>query len=529
MTAPPDPYYFDEEAAARVCRFFETCLRHVEGRQFAGRPFLLLDWQRQILRDLFGWKRQDNHARRFRFAYIEIPRKAGKSAFLSGLLLYLLTADGEIGGQVYSAALNSDQSGITFRAARRMVKMAPVLAKRVRVKVYSLEDVATGSIYKALSGESLGSHGKGISGLGIDELHEWRTPQSRELWEALLSSRGAREQPLTVAITTAGLAGEETLYHEQHNKALAYMAGTCDDPEFYGVVHGLGSAEDWRDPENWRKANPSIGHTVPLAYYEAEYQKTKSEPSYENTFRRLYLNQIVEQTTRWLALDAWDACAADIDPEDLRGRPCIVGLDLSQSYDLTAIVAIYPGPDKWLLVPRLYCPGETAQRRQRDDGIPYLDWIRDGHVIATDGPTIDYNRIEADIHDLARTSRVLEVGFDPYNATAIVGKLDAAGIATVPVRQGYLDMSRACKELERRLLAKSIAIQRNPCLRWMAANVEIESDRHGNIRPTKPRAKGRYAGTAKLKVDGITASVIGLSRAMLQPDTAAPTSLAVWL
>lgn len=515
----PSNYIFDQEAADRVCRFFEKRLRHFEGK-FAGKPFTLLPWQRQMLRDVFGWKRQDG-TRRYRHVYCEVARKNGKSLLCAGLAIYLLYADNEPGAQVYSVACNTQQANITFGAARKMVDASPELKCKIQQKQYHLAHASSRSIYKALSGENVGAHGKNIHGLIIDELHEWEGQSSRELYEALVTSMGSRAQPLTVAITTAGHGGEQTLCRELHDKALRYLAGEVKpgdeafDDTFYAVVYAAGKDDPWDDPQTWAKANPSLGETVQIDYLRKECVKAKESPAYENTFKRLFLNIWTEQATRWLSLGAWDACCREIEPAEVAGKPCVVGLDLSASYDLTAVVAVYMLDEHWLIVPKLYCPRATAAQRSKEDDVPYLEWVQNGHVSATDGPTIDYDRVEADLLDLRDTADIQAVAFDPYNATSIVNHLENAGLVTVPVHQTFLGMSAASKELERRLINKSVVIAENPAFRWMAANVEVEQDRHGNIRPVKPRAGGKYAGTGKYKIDGIVAMVIAITRAML--------------
>ena len=513
-------YTFDHAAADRVCEFFERFLRHWKGPK-AGQPFRLLPWQRTVLRDLFGWKRADG-TRRYRTAYIEVPRKNGKSLYVAGVLLYLLCADGEQGAEVYAVANTAEQSGVAFRDCRSMVSASPELSSRLVLKQYTIDHPASRSVLKALSGESVGTHGKNIHGLSVDELHEGRSQGFRDLYEALTTSMGARRQPLTVQITTAGRGDDETICAEQHAKALKYLSGEVrpgdadHDDTFYAVVFGAGRDDDWTDPATWRKANPSLGEAVTAEYLAAECVKAKASPSLEGTFRRLYLNQWTETTTRWLKLDEVDACRRPINAAEVADLPCYVGTDLSSVYDLTAVVALYVRPDDtWLVVPRFYVPEPTAHRRYRDDGTPFPEWIERGHVVATRGDTIDYDKVEEDVIALANGGNVRLVAFDPYNATQLMGRIERAGVNTVGVNQNFLAMSAACKEVERRLGAGAIVLDENPCLRWMAANVEVEADRHGNIRPVKPKRRKSYKGTAKFSIDGIVALVVAASRAML--------------
>lgn len=499
-------FYFDEAAADRVCRFFESRLTHFEGR-WAGKAFILLDWQRQILRDVFGWKRADG-TRRYRTVYVEVPRKNGKSIFAAGIALYLLAADGEAGAQVYSVAANTSQASITFDAAKKMTGANAALSKRIDVQRWHLAHPKSGSVYKALSGENVGSHGKNTHGLILDEFHEWTSPGSRELFSALVTSQGARSQPLTIIITTAGNTSDDSMCLDFHHKAERQAAGDCADDTFYSVI--FSTAKPWDDEAGWQEANPSLGHTITIDYLRAEAVKARESAQYQNAFRRLYLDQWTEQTTRWLSLETWDACTAHVEPP--ADTPAYVGLDLSTTYDLTAAVWVWPMGDKWLVVPRLYCPNATAQKRWKEDGTPLPQWIADGYVIGTDRPTIDYDRIEADI---IAAQPIQELSFDPYNASSIVSRLEKSGIVTTPTYQTFRGMNAACKELERRLISGSIIIADNPAYRWMAQNVEVETDRHGNIRPVKPKRKGSYAGTRGASIDGIVALVVAISRLQL--------------
>jgi len=513
MTVDQDKYYFDNQAADRVCRFFETLLVHWKG-EYAGQRFKLLPWQRKILRDIFGWKRKSDDLRRYRTVYIEVPRKAGKSFFASGIGLYLLLADNEQGAEVYSAANNTQQASITFDNAKKIISASAELSKRLKICRWHIEHPKSNSVLRCLSGKPKGKMGFSVSGLIFDEMHE---QPDRELWDALTSSQGARRQPLNIVITTAGYGGDETICRELHNTAVKTLKGESEDDTFYAAIFAAGAKDAWDDPKTWYKANPSLGVTVPEEFYHQECIKAKETPALENVFRRLYLNQWTEQQTRWLSLGLYDSCVAKFDEKQFDKQPCIVALDLSEIHDITALITIYPQADKWYVVPRLYMPEMQVDKRSKEDGIDYRQWVKDGHIIEIPkAEVIDHDFIVDEVMNLAVTNPIIEFGFDPYNANQITAKLDNAGITTVPVYQSYLAMSTACKEFERRLTTKQIVIQNNPCMRWMAGNVEVESDRHGNIRPVKPKAKGRYHGSNKYKVDGIVATIIGIARAMLR-------------
>jgi phage terminase large subunit-like protein len=462
-----------------------------------------------------------------------VPRKAGKTPYASGIALYLTAADGEPGAQVVAAATTREQASVCFRHAKEMVIASKRLQRHLTPKQFTIEHPASRSTFKVLSHEKKGGHGKNLHGLVVDELHEWTSPGSRDFFIALTTSMGSRSQPLTVIITTAGHGDEMTLCREYHNKAEKVLAGESEDEEFYAAIFAADADGDYADPKQWRKANPSLGVTVSESYLKSEAIKAKEQPSFENEFRRLYLNQWTQTATRWLSLDHWDKCVAPLTYEGLRGGRCVLSLDLSTTYDLTAVNLIYFGDGQpWKVWPNIYCPAATINRRSKDDGVAYQEWQAAGHIIGTTGSkamTIDYERIQQDILRLANENEIVEVAYDPYNANSIISALEDAGLITVPVYQTARNMSSPSKELERRLVTGDIILPDNPALRQAAANVEVATDRHGNIQPVKPSAKGKYAGTAKYKIDPIISLVIGINRCMLL-DTggATKTRLAQW-
>jgi len=317
-------FWYDEEAAERAVKFFATCLTHTKG-EWAGQPLALSDWQaNEIIRPLFGWKRADG-TRKYRTAYIQIPRKAGKSTLSAGIALYMLLADKEPGAEVYSAAADRDQAAIVFEMARGMVDASEPLRKRTQGFKRSLVVPSTASSYKVLSADAYTKHGLNAHAIIFDELH---AQPDRELWDVLTTSTGARRQPLTIAITTAGY-DRHSLCYEVYDYAVKVRDGILDDESFLPVIYEASLEDDWKAPATWRKAHPGLGVSVREEYFEQECAKAAQLPSYENTFKRLLLNVWTEQDTRWLAMDAWDACGDEL--PDLDGQICFAGLDLGYS------------------------------------------------------------------------------------------------------------------------------------------------------------------------------------------------------
>ncbi len=497
-TATKVKYRFDKEAADRAEAFFPKFLKHTKG-QHAGQPFHLLPWQSKLVRDIFGWKRPDG-TRQYRRVYVEIPRKNGKSQLAAGIALLLLFIDGEAGAEVYSAARDRDQAKIVFQAAHDMVTESPELSKRSTSLRMNISVESTKSFYRVLSSEVGTKHGLNAHGIIFDELH---TQPNRDLWDVLTTSTGARTQPMVFAITTAGY-DKNSICYEQHDYAIKVLEGTIEDPSFYPLIFAVDDDADWTDPEVWAKANPSLGDTILPDYIEEECNRAKETPGYVNTFRRLQLNQWTESFSRWLNIESWNEGGDPIDPFDLSGQLCWGGLDLATVTDLAAFVLVFPQDVGVKVLAWFWVPEEGILARSKTDRAPYDVWEREGWIEATEGNVIDYDFIEERIKKIAEEYSIQEIGYDPHNATSLVNHLMDEGLEMVSIRQGFLTLSPASKELERLVLSREIFHGGNPVLRWCAANVVIESDATENIKPSKKKSTE--------KIDGIAALVNALSR-----------------
>jgi len=500
-------------AAQRVVDFFEQFLCHSKGR-WAGKPFLLQDWQKHdFLMPLFGWKRADG-TRRYRLAYVEVPKKNGKSALMSGVCLFLLVGDGEAGAEVYSAAADRKQAGIVFDEAAKMVRKSPLLNARLRVipstKTILYPDAE--SKYVVLSRESTVAEGLNIHGLAFDELH---AQKSRDLWDTLRYGGAAREQPLLVSITTAGY-DKHSICYEQHQYAKQVLDGVVEDDSFFAYIRAADvEQEDWTSPDVWRKANPSFGVTIDEATFASDCKEAQESPTKENAFKRYRLNIWTEQDVRWLQMDKWDACDGPVDPGELAGRACFGGLDLASTTDIAAFVLLFPEDDGYLVVPHFWVPADNARQRERKDRVPYETWGREGLVTLTPGNVIDYSAIKQTIQECGELYDIQEIAADRWNLEALRQQLCSEGLSesvVVPFGQGYASMSAPTKELERLVLDGKISHGGHPVLRWMASNVTAQQDPAGNIKPAKDKSTE--------KIDGIVALIMALGRAMVTGETA---------
>jgi phage terminase large subunit-like protein len=497
-------YWFDQRAATIAERFFDRMLVHIEG-PMAGQPFTLEPWQRKIVRDVWGWKKHDGR-RRYRKLYLEVPRGNGKSTFAAGLALLLMAVDGERSAKVYSAAADKPQAAIVFETAERMMEASPFLAPRIKAyRNKTMEFPETKSKYITLSSDAFTKHGLNPHGIIFDELH---AQPNRELYDVLNTAMGKRRQPLMIMITTAGY-DRNSICWEQHEYARKVAEGIIDDPTFYSAIWAAGEDDDWTSPATWAKANPNYGVSVQEEFLHQECIAALSSPAYQNTFRRLYLNQWTQQESRWIDMSVWDKCSMPL--PDLSGRPCYGGLDLSSTTDISALVLVFPSISEdeplWLL-PFFWIPEENMIERERRDRVPYSTWVASGLIAATPGNVIDYAYIRSQINQLNGEYDIREIAYDPYNATQLVLELLDDGLMMIEMRQNIVSLSPPSKEFLRCILSKEIGHAGNPVLRWMADNVTVVTDSSGNIKPNKGnKATGR--------IDGIAGSVMAIGRLSL--------------
>jgi phage terminase large subunit-like protein len=480
-----------ETQAARAVRLINQ-LTHTKGL-FAQQPFNLRPWQKRIVKRLFT-QRPDGR-RQYRTCLLMLPRKNGKTELAAALAVYFLLFDGEIGGEVYSAAADKDQAALVFHVAAQMIRNDPELEAVCEIIDSQKRIVhrASGSFYRAISAEAYSKHGFNASVVIYDELH---AAPSRELWDVLATSQGARAQPLMIAITTAGYDRHSILW-ELYTHAKKVEADPTLDPTFLPILFDAPAEADWTDERVWKQANPALGDFRSLEEMRTMCARAQEIPAQENTFRRLYLNQWTEQAARWIALAAWDACKTD--PAPLIGRRGYVGMDLSATKDLTALVAVFPDDDGFDVRAAFFVPRDAIRQRVTRDRVPYDHWAQDGHLTATSGNTVDYEAVRRTLQEWAEVYDVRQVAFDPWNATDLVTRLkDQDGFDCVPMRQGFASLSSPTKALETAILSRRLRHDGHPVLRWNMANVSVETDAAGNIKPSKKVSTERIDGVAAL-------------------------------
>ena len=503
---------FDADAAQTALDFFPDHLRHTEDsfRTKAGDPFILEPWQQAPTANLFGWKRPDG-TRRYRECLYYTPRKQGKTMWVAGVSLCVLYLDKEVGQQNYIAAGDRDQAGYVFRQARGMIERNPQLSRLVHVYGGNAQAGQSKSIVKNSDQSFLrvicavgdAAHGGGTHLGIIDELHVQR---SRDLVDVILSSRGARRQPIIIYTTTAGTAGP-TICNEIHTLACHVRDGIRSLPYFLPVVYETKQQDDWTDEKTWAKCNPNLGVSVSLEFLREEFAKAKENLAYENTFRRLYLNQITEQAVRAVPMDRWDMCGqTPVDPATLIGCECYGGLDLASTSDVAAFVLVFQSGEGYFVLPFFWVPADNAKTRERRDRVTYETWGRAGLLTLTEGNVIDYDVIKRDILELRERYNIKEISVDRWNATQLVTQLQNEGLTVFLFGQGMASMTSPTKELLRLVNGGLLWHGGNPVLRWMAANMATQTDAANNLKPAKDKSAE--------KIDGMVALVMALGRAM---------------
>ena len=503
---------FDPDRAERVCLFFERILRHPKERYA---PFVLLPWQRRFLRRIFGMV-DDEGLRQIRRAYLEVPKKNGKSELAAGVALYMLLMDEEPSAEVYLAATTRDQAGIVFRTAAAMVEVSPALRKELKV-IRSTKTIVRradpNSFLRALSADGDAQDGINPSAVIIDELHRWKTGKSHELLNVLTKGTVARKQPLVFEITTAGSTQDESpLAWLEHERVRHIKAGDFSDPRFYGEIHAADPKEDWTNPAVWAKANPSLetnGGFLKVSAIEAECRAAINQPSLQAAFKRYQLGIWLSTETEWMPREAWKVCAGA--RRSLVERSCYMGLDLSETTDLTSLVLLFPDPDgSFDVLPLFWMARERIRERELADRVPYGVWAEQGFLEVTDGNVIDLRDIKKKIAWAAEVFDIKEVAFDPHHALQLSIELtEELGLKCVPVPQRFTHMSEPTKKLLELVLQEKLRHEGHPILSWNMNCVRVKSDGNDNIRPVKP---DRFK--EQKRIDGAVALILALSRAM---------------
>ena len=497
-------FYFDKEAASKAIGFIETFCTHTKG-ELAGKPLLLEDWQKKIIGDLFGWK-QENGLRKYRTALIQLPRKNGKTTLAASIICYVLFSCKERGNELYAAAGDRGQANILFSIVSKMVLQNKELSSRAKVFRNSITNESKGNFFQAISSDSKTKHGYSAGCVIMDELHVQTT---RDLYDTLLTSTGARSEPLFISITTAGY-NRNSIAWEVYDYAKKIKDGIIQDESFYSSIYEADLEDDITDEEVWKKANPNYGISLRKEYMKRESQRAMDVPSYQNTFKRLMLNIWTDSQTAWIGAKEWELCQGDIDLKELKNKECWAGLDLASTRDISALVLLFKEDEKFIVVPYFFIPEDNAKKRSERDKVDYITWHNQNHLTFTNGDVADYNFIKEKIMELGKEFRIQSICYDRWNASQLVIDLTNEGVPMEPFGQGFQSMAAPSKQLESLILSKQILHNGNPVLKWMISNTVMEEDAAGNIKPSKKKSSE--------KIDGVVSLIMSLGSYMTEGD-----------
>lgn len=519
------PWVFDDELASRPCEFIEL-LPHIKGKWARERRLIELEpWQCFIITTVFGWVHHETGLRRFKEGYVEVPRKNAKSTLSSGLALFMLSADGEHGAEVYSAATTKDQARIVFDDARAMAERTPDLRTYLGVAImqHSITVAHRASKFLPLSAEGSTLDGLNVHFAVIDELHAHKT---RAVYDVIDTARGAREQSLLWNITTAG-TDRSGICYERRTHVTKILDSVIDDPTMFGIVYTLDDNDDPHDPANWAKANPNWGKSVLMDDMASASRKAEAMPSALNNFLTKRLNVWVSGESAWMDMRAWERCA-DVRLRDLpnyAGAKAYIGLDLAQKKDFAALSLVFEhdvleaGPDgvyepvrKWHVCTKLYLNELAIQ----ESGNAHLTgWARQDYVQVTDGDLTDFDVVAEDLRSLCSTFDVQEIAFDPALSMYFAGKLIEEGLPLVEITQRAMFFTPALIQVENLVLEKKLVHDGNPVMSWMVSNLVVKVSKFNELMsPTKERPEN--------KIDGPIAMLMALGRALNNESTPVP-------
>ncbi|OHE63979.1 MAG: hypothetical protein A2001_01475 [Treponema sp. GWC1_61_84] len=517
------PFVFDEESANRAIDFIQN-LSHTKGTwasTYGGRDtkIHLEPWEQFVVAQIHGWRQFDG-LRRFTRVYIEVARKNGKTTLGAGLGNFAFFADRprEIGPEIYFAATKQEQAAIAWREAKAQIKRSPPLSRRA--KVYNSKQVIVQPGDDSARMRPLGRDSDTEDGLNpsfylVDEYHAF---MDSTLLDVLDSGMGSREQPLGIIITTAGLDKTGPCYNQEHMLAEGVLEGSLNPrPEnYFAIIYTLDEGDDYADPGCWIKANPNLGVSVRPMFLENRVKIALAVPAKQNEVKTKNFNIWTQAATRWVTDERWMACNGPVDEDKLAGRHGHLGVDLSSTQDLTALIlAIRPiAPSViWPIIPRFFMPEDNILEAERRDRVPYALWAENGLVIPTPGDVVDYDYVEQEIRALGERFIIDEIAYDPWKAQEIVNHLSPE-FTMVQCAQRYNPMAMFSDTFEKKVLGRELAHGGNDVLRWMMACTELKSDRQGNFMPMKPRRDV----TGK-RIDGIVATVMALGRAVVYGES----------
>jgi len=462
----------------------------------AGENVVLLPFQREWIEAVYATDGDGN--RRVRTGLMSVARGQGKTVLAALLALcHLAGPEAEQRGECYSAAATRDQSALIFAEMEAVIYAVPWLAARLNVQRFHkrIEDLETGSTYRALASDGAAVHGLASSFIVCDELAQWK---KRELFDVLRTSMGKRKEPLMLAIGTQS-PSPINIMSELIDYAGRVKSGEIDDPSFHGALYAVPEDADPYEPENWKLANPALGVFVSEQQIADEAARAKRMPTFEPAFLNLHCNMRVDSEPKAINPAEWEACGEAVDPELLKGRPCYAGLDLSAVRDLSALVLYFPH-DGGAVLPYFWCPKTGIDLKEEIDHVPYRTWAKQGHIEPTPGVAVDKSYIVRRLGKIVADFDLRGLAFDRMFMKDLQVLLGHEGLDLPMVEwgQGFVSMGPAVNAFETALLSGEMRHGMHPVLRWNASNLMLDTDAAGNRKPNKARSIDRIDGLAAL-------------------------------
>lgn len=491
-------YRYDVTKAERVCKFIEL-MPHTKGKWAAQRRTIGLEgWQCFFLCNLFGWVKKSNGLRRYRKALLFVPRKNGKSVVAAGLGLYMLTADGEYGAEVYAGATTEKQAWEVFKPAKIMASKADGFKDHygVTVNASNICNEDDGSKFEPMIGNPADGSSPHLA--IIDELHEHKDSRALDTME---TGMGAREQPLLLVITTAGdnIAGP---CYDMMIDAQKILHGMNADDGFLPMLYMTDVGDDWESEDTLKKCNPNYGVSISAEFMQSQLLQARNNARKQSAFKTKHLNIWVGSKDAYYNIELWKSLAdPSLKIEDFRGQRAFIGLDLASRVDIAAVEILLPdGFGGYVTFGKHYLPESQMDKEN------YRAWANDGLLEITDGDIIDFNLIKNDIVELCDILDVQEVAYDPFQATMLVTELMELNVPVVEMRAIVVNFSEPMKELDALIRSGKIAHDGNLPFTWMLSNVTGKHDKKDNVYPNKSRDDN--------KIDGPVALMMALGRAM---------------
>jgi len=491
--------------ANRICLFAEK-LPHIKGDWAArGELIKLEDWEVFILASAFGWINKITGKRRFRQLDIFIPRKNAKSTLAAVIGLFMLSADGEFGAEVYSGATSKDQAFEVFRPARLMAVATPEYRSYYGVipNKSNLAVADTNSKFEPVIGKP--GDGASPSCWIVDEYHEHT---SDEMYETGATGMGARSQPLLLVITTAGSNIGGPCY--QHQVTLQkILEGVIENDQRFGIIYTIDADDDWTSEEALRKANPNFDISVSGEFLLNALKEALLDPRKQSTFKTKHLNIWVASASPWVNLENLQKCGdPDLNIADFEGETCTIGKDLASKVDIASsireFVRVIDGEKHYYVFSRNYLPESAVQK---PENAHYRGWVAQGHLIETPGNMINLRQIEEDTLEDAERFVINEIALDAWGAREMAPNLIEAGYSVIDVPMNVKYLSEPMKDIAALIDAGRFHHDGNPAFVWMMSNVEVAPDRNDNIFPRK--------SSQEKKIDAAVALIVGHNRAML--------------